>query len=152
MSRDILRPNTGLYCTYKRVKNEVFPKALIASFWLLLTHLGMIFDKIGHVWATWWRFLVSHMLIWGLVSGHSDTYSLSKDKRDRNELFFYFCIPYPHCATFELFSRFLESSKHTLSLAWPYQLFLGPIWWNSAQWNKELSENGKNGVIIFFFS
>ena len=52
MSGDILRPNTGLYCTYKEVKNEVFSKVLIASFWPLLTQFGMIFDQIGHVWST----------------------------------------------------------------------------------------------------
>ena len=52
LSGDILRPNTGLYCTYKEVKNEVFSKVLIASFWPLLTQFGMIFDQIGHVWST----------------------------------------------------------------------------------------------------
>ena len=47
--------NTGLYCTYKEVKNEVFSKVLIASFWPLLTQFGMIFDQIGHVCAQWPR-------------------------------------------------------------------------------------------------
>ena len=58
MSWNIFRPNTGVSCTYKWVKNERFPKVLLTSFWPTLSDFGPTFGQIGHVWTMFGHFLV----------------------------------------------------------------------------------------------
>ena len=58
MSWRILRPNTGVYCTNKRVKNKDFLMVLLTSFWPTLSDFDPIFGQIGHVRTMFGHFMV----------------------------------------------------------------------------------------------